>query len=142
MPRNTYGRRYPHATTEARKHNCVMCHIVGMIAERAASGAEEWGTPHQMPALASHTEHEAEQIRDQLFLGRSCRKNKKHAGALSVSVTYLTPDGQLVNSPPARRDEGYVLVVRVWTRDAAYAEMSRRADAGVPFAYNPLKETT
>lgn len=140
MPRKTYGARYPHATTAARKHECLMCAVIGKIAGRAGEGTEEWGTPHRMPVL-DVTEAEAEEIRDQLFNGRNCRKLARVHGQLSVSVTFLTGDEQLVNSPAFRRPEGYVLVVRVWQRAHAQAEIARRVEAGEKLTYNVLRET-
>jgi hypothetical protein len=116
-----------------------MCHVIGLVAERAGAEREPWGTPHQLPPLAAADEAEAEEIRDQLFNGRHCRKLARKYGKLSVSVTFLTPEETLVNSPAVRRPEGWVLVVRVWTRDAAHAEIVRRAGAGQTLSYNVLK---
>lgn len=138
MPRTAAGRRYPHATTDARRHACIMCHIIGMIADRAAAGAEEWGTPHRMPPVTDG-EDCAAQVRRDLFLGRSCRKLASRHGPLSVSVHWLTPGGETVNRPAVRRPEGWVLVVRVWSRDQGNAEIVRRASAGEQLHYNVLK---
>ena len=138
MPRKQAGRKYPHVTTAARKHEHVMCPVIGAIAERARAGDEPWGTMHDMPVLAVDEER-AEKIRDQLFGGRYCRKLATQHGALSVSVTYRTPTGELQTSPPVRLEGGYQLVVRVWTRSASKAEIARRADAGEPLAYNVMR---
>jgi hypothetical protein len=142
MPRKTAGYRYPHATTDARRHDHRMCAVIQKIAERAASGTEDWGTPHRLPPLDT-TEAQAEEIRDQLFNGRNCRRVARAAGGpLSVSVTFLTPDGQLANSPAVRRPEGYILIVRVWQRGTSRLHIAARVENGERLPYNPLRGNT
>lgn len=138
MPRNTYGNRYPHVTTAARKHECRMCAVVGAIAAAAGSGAEAWGTAHRMPALEGEASA-AEDIRDALFAARGCRALAGEHGKLSVSVKFVAPDDSERNKPPVRRPEGYVLVVRVWRRDQAQQEIARRVSAGEGLSYNVMR---
>lgn len=138
MPRTGAGRRYPHATTDARRHACTMCHVVGLVAERAESGAEDWGTPHRMPPVTDG-EDRAEQVRRDLFVARSCPKLAKRHGPLSVSVQWLAADDSTVNRPTVRRPEGWVLVIRVWSRDQARAEIARRVGAGEQLHYNVMR---
>lgn len=139
MPRKGAGARYPFATTAARTHDCTMCPVIGHIAERARNGDEPWGTEHDIGPL-SLDEDRIEQIRHQLFGGKRCRKLARTHGELSVSVTYRTEAGELQNSPPVRLEAGYQLVVRVWTRRAANAEIERRVEAGEPLAFNVMRQ--
>jgi hypothetical protein len=115
-----------------------MCPVIGTIAEQARQGDEPWGTEHDMPLLPVD-EAQAEIIRRQLFAGKRCRRLAAVHGALSVSVTYRTPDGSLQNSPPVRLEGGYKLVVRVWTAADAKAEIVRRVEAGEPLTWNPMR---
>lgn len=138
MPRKGAGYKYPHVTTAAKVHDHTMCPVIGAIATRARAGDEPWGTEHEMPPLPLD-EDAVTRIKNQLFLGRSCQKLAREHGALSVSVTYRTPDGQLQNSPPVRLEGGYVLVVRVWDRRTAKAEIERRVEQGQPLAYNVMR---
>ena len=140
MPRKGAGAKYPFATTAARTHDCTMCPVIGHIAERARTGDEPWGTEHDLSLPGEVTEERAEEIRHQLFGGKRCRKLARTHGELSVSVTYRTPDGTLQNSPPVRLEAGYQLVVRVWTRRAANAEIERRVEAGEPLAFNVMRQ--
>lgn len=138
MPRRGAGYRYPHATTDAREHACRMCTVIGLIAAKARDGAEEWGTLHQLPPLDSGPQ--ARKIRNQLFDGRTCKKNTNVHGELSVSVKYLNPDGTHTDSS-ALTDHGYVLVVRVWPKDTGRKEITRRVSRGESLAFNPYRET-
>lgn len=139
MPRRQAGYRYPFATTDARKHECAMCDVIIAIADRADTGKEPWGTPHEMPAMQV-TEARAAEVRRQLFGGRNCKRARRLYGELSVSVTYLRPDGEMVNQPAVRLEQGYVLCVRVWSRDQAKREIARRVQAGEELSYNVLKK--
>jgi hypothetical protein len=137
MPRTSAGKAYPHITTDAKKHECRLCDVIGKIAERARSGEEKWGTEHDMPLL-SRSESEIAEIRRQLFAARYCRRLALVHGTLSVSVTYRGPDGSLINSPPVRLEGGYQLVVRVWSREQSKKEIVRRVAAGESLAYNVM----
>lgn len=137
MPRTTAGHRYPHVSTTARPHDHAMCKVIEAIAERAASGTEEWGTIHDMPPVGD--EVKAHALRNKLFNARNCGQLADKYGPLSVSVRYRHPDGQLRNQRvPAGR--GYVLVVAVYPRDMARAEITRRVGDGKKLAYNPRRE--
>lgn len=137
MPRKTAGYRFPHATTEAREHDHRMCQVIGAIAQRAADGAEEWGTAHHMPPLGD--EAEAHRARNRLFGGRGCSRLAKVHGALSVSVMYLTPGGEYTNTRTAT-ERGYVLVVRVWPRSTGRREIIARVERGERLTYNAFRE--
>lgn len=140
MPRKGAGAKYPFITTQARKHDHTMCPVIGTIAERARNGDEPWGTEHDLPILGGVDEARINEIKNQLFTGRSCTRLAREHGALSVSVTYRTPDGGLQNSPPVRLEGGYQLVVRVWSRAAAKAEIERRVSNGEALAYNVMRQ--
>ena len=137
MPRTRAGYRYPHASTDAREHDHRMCAVIDAIAQRAGSGAEEWGTAHHMPPLGSATE--AHRARNKLFNGRDCAKLAKAHGALSVSVMYLTPSGEYTNTRTTAGD-GYVLVVRVWPRATGQQEIVSRVGRGERLTYNAFRE--
>jgi hypothetical protein len=116
-----------------------MCPVIGAVAERARAGDEPWGTEHDMPLLPVD-EARADEIRHQLFGGKRCQRLARIHGALSVSVTYRRPDGGLQNSPPIRLEGGYQLVVRVWNRATAKAEIERRVEAGEPLSFNVMRQ--
>lgn len=139
MPRTRAGRRYPYATTDARQHDHTYCPVVSAIAERVEQGAEDWGTPHPLPLPPDTTEDQARRIRRGVFLGRSCKRNTARYGGLSVSAKWRLDDGTEVNGSPVRSSDGYVLVVRVWSRAAGKQEMARRVSAGQPLHYNVLR---
>jgi hypothetical protein len=114
-----------------------MCKVVGAIAERVASGAEPWGTPHAMPPLAD--EMTAHATRNRLFNARNCGILADAFGELSVSVMYARAGGALTNTR-VPGDGGYVLVVRVFDRDTGRRAIINRVNAGQPLAYNRRKE--
>lgn len=136
MARKTAGAKYPHASSTAREHDHQWCPVVGTVAERVTAGSEQWGTPHPLPPLPA--DESAARIRQGLFRGRDCAKLKKQHGPLSVSVTYQKPDGTLSNRPVLNGGK-YVLVVRVWSRDIAKKEITRRVADGEGLHYNVLK---
>lgn len=136
MARKTAGARYPHASSTARQHDHQWCPVVGAVAERVAAGAEDWGTPHNLPPLPA-TE-DAVRIRQGIFRGRDCAQLKKQHGELSVSVTYRGDDGELHNQPVLNNGK-YVLVVRVWSRDIAKKEITRRVASGEGLHYNVMR---
>lgn len=138
MARKTAGARYPHASSTARQHDHRWCPVIGVIAERVADGAEDWGLEHVMPPIGSETR--AVEIRQGLFRGRDCAKLKKAHGELSVSVTYRAPDGTLSQSPVVTY-QGYVLVVRVWPRVAGKKEVARRVTDGEALHYNVMRSS-
>lgn len=137
MARKTAGARYPHASSTARQHDHQWCPVIGTVAERVAAGAEQWGIAHPLPVLP--TEQQAARIRQGLFRGRDCAQLKKKHGQLSVSVTYRDDDGALHNSPVTSGGK-YVLVVRVWSRNIAKKEITRRVADGEQLHYNPLRQ--
>jgi hypothetical protein len=136
VARKTAGARYPHASSTAREHDHQWCPVVGAVADQVKAGTEKWGTPHALPPLPA-TE-QAARIRQGLFRGRDCAQLKKKHGQLSVSVTYRGDDGELHNSPVTCGGK-YVLVVRVWSRNAAKQEIARRVKDGEPLHYNVLR---
>lgn len=136
VARKTAGTRYPHASSTARVHNHQWCPVVGTVAARVAGGAEEWGTAHRLPAIP--VESQAVAIRQGLFRGRDCAQLKKQHGQLSVSVMYEDDAGKLHNKPVTRGGK-YVLVIRVWSRDIAKQEITRRVTNGEALHYNVLK---
>jgi hypothetical protein len=138
MPRKTAGYKYPHVSSTAREHDHRMCAVIDAIARRAASGAEPWGTPHHMPPLGD--ESQAHRVRNRLFGGRSCPRLARVHGTLSVSVMYATDAGEYTNARTAT-GKGFVLVVRVFTRDAGQQAITERVASGQQLAYNPRKET-
>jgi hypothetical protein len=138
MPRKGAGYKYPHITTAARVHDHTMCPVTSAIAEAARAGDEPWGTEHDMPIMAVDAD-KAIEIRRKLFTAKDCKRLAAVHGALSVSVTWRTPEGGLQNSPPVRLEGGYQLVVRVWAKSIAKAEIQRRVEAGEPLAYNVMR---
>lgn len=128
MARKTAGRRYPHATTDAREHDHRMCKVVEAIADRVTAGQEEWGIVHPMPPVGD--EATAKSIRARLFRAKFCTALKKKYGELmSVRCEYeLT-------------ELGYVISVQVWPRSVARAEITRRVNAGEKLHYNPFRES-
>lgn len=136
MPRTGAGHRYPHASSTARQHDHQWCPVTGTVAELAVNGTEPWGTEHDLPPVPSLDQ--ATRIRQGLFRGRDCVKLKDKYGELSVSVTYRGDDGELSNQP-VTRDGKHVLVVRVWSRDIAKREITRRVKEGEPLHYNVMR---
>lgn len=137
MPRTRAGKRYPYATTDARPHDHTFCGVAAAIARSAAAGAEDWGTPHPLVLPADATEDDARRIRRGIFTGRGCPRGVH--GPLSVAVKWRTEDGGEVNGEPSRTAAGYVLVVRVWQRDAGKRELARRVRQGQELHYNVLR---
>ena len=136
MPRTTAGHRYPHVSSTARPHDHAMCKVIEAIVKRAVSGAEPWGTVHDLPPVAA--EDRAHAFRNRLFNARNCGQLADRYGPLSVSVRYRHPDGELRNKR-APGGRGYVLAVAVYPRDAARAEITRRVGDGQRLAYNPWR---
>lgn len=139
MPRKTAGHRFPHATTEARPHDHTMCKIIDMIAERAGSGDEEWGTVHRMPPLPDAAQAHA--VRNKLFNARKCRTLARIHGTLSVSVRYATDTGELTNTRTVTA-KGYVLAVAVYPRAQARQNIITRVNSGERLSYNAYRETS
>jgi hypothetical protein len=141
VPRKGAGWKYPHITTQAKPHDHTMCPVIGQIATLARSGSEPWGTPHEIGPIPV-TQAKITEIRNQLFHHKKCQRILAEHGALSASVTYRDPDGQLVNpgtAPPPRLEGGYVLVIQVWTRERGKANIASRVEAGEPLAFNILR---
>lgn len=127
MARTRAGKRYPHVTTAAREHNHRMCPVVGKITERAAAGAEPWGTRHDMPPVPA--EQTAREVKAAFYSARYCKQLMAATGEpLSIQSDF----DQL-------GDKSYVVWVRVWPRSIAKAEIARRVNAGEPLAYNVLR---
>lgn len=138
MPRTRAGYKYPYATTAARVHDHKMCRVIEIIAARVDDGAEPWGTVHRMPPIGN--EETARRARARLFGARNCPRLATRHGQLSVSVMYARDDGTLTNSREAG-EHGFVLAVRVFSRDVALGEIVRRVRAGQQLAYNTRRET-
>lgn len=137
MPRTTAGHRYPFASSTARVHDHAMCKVVETILARIESGAEAWGTPHDMPPLAD--EHQAHSVRNKIFGGKWCGQLEDAHGKISISVMYRKADGALTNTR-VPGEGGYTLVVRVFTREAGQRTIVNRVKAGEPLAFNPYRE--
>ena len=122
------GRRYPHATTDAREHDHRWCPVAGAVAQRAMAGKEDWGTRHDYPAVRS--EAEARDIKNGLYRARSCRALRAEGiPVLSVQADY------------DRMEDGtFRPWLRVWTKEAGRAEIIRRVKAGEPLHYNVMRE--
>ena len=116
MAKRPAGRKYPHVTTAAKQHDCTFCAVVQVIYDRAAAGKEPWGALHYMPAVAS----EVTALEAKRGFYRSRRKH-----GWSVQADY------------ERLDDGtFRPWVRVWTREAARAEIVRRVQNGEALSYN------
>src|SRR5579863_4336364 len=127
MARTRAGKRYPHVTTAAKPHNHRMCPVAELIADRAAAGAEPWGTRHDMPAVP--TETAAKEIKQAFYSARYCKQLMSKLGEpLSVQCDF----DQI-------GDKSYRVWVRFWPRSVAKAEIARRVSAGEPLAYNVLR---
>lgn len=128
MPRVTAGRRYPHATTDARPHNHRFCPVIGKIADSVRAGAEEWGTPHEWPVPS---ETIADEVKRAFYAARYCAQLGRRFGEMmSIQAGYRPREGG-----------GYYVWVRVWPRSIARKEMARRVKAGEPLAYNVMRST-
>lgn len=124
MPRVTAGRRYPHATTEAREHDHTWCAIVGAIADHVTAGDEPWGTPHP---LSLPSRREAERVRAGIYRARYCRElTARYGEPLSVQAIQEQGAG------------GWTVTLRVWTRTAATRWVAAGRD-GQGLAYNVLR---
>lgn len=129
MARKQAGRRYPYVTTDARPHNHRMCPVARVIGDRAAAGAEPWGTRHDMPPVPSETI--AREVKQAFYSARYCRELTKHFGEpLSVQSDFERV-----------ADNDYRVWVRIWPRSVARAEIARRVKSGEPLAYNVLRST-
>lgn len=124
MPRRTAGRRYPHATTDAREHDHRMCLVVQAIADRATAGDEPWGTRHDMPVLPD--EATAKKVRSRMHTTKFCRGLERRFGELMSVKCEIEPAAK-----------GWLVWVKVWPRSLARAEITRRVSAGEQLHYNP-----
>lgn len=138
MPRQTAGHRYPHISSTARVHDHRFCRVVQQILQRIESGAEPWGSPHPMPALPG--EQEAHEIRNKIFGAKNCGQLADDHGEISISVMYDPGDGKPLTNKRVAGPGGYVLVVRVFTREAGRRTIVNRVRAGEPLAFNPYRE--
>lgn len=137
MPRQTAGHRFPHISSTARQHDHKMCVVVEKIIQRVEAGTEAWGTPHAMPPLAD--EMTAHATRNRIFNSRNCGQLADAHGQISVSVTYAKPDGTLTNTRTPGNG-GYVLVIRVYSREIGRQAIVNRVRNGQALAYNPRRE--
>jgi hypothetical protein len=117
--RRPAGRKYPHVTTAARPHDCTWCGVVQTIYDRAQAGKEPWGALHLMPRVPD--EETALEVKRGFY-----RSRRKHGW--SVQAGYDADD-----------TGGYRPWVRVWTREAAKAEIVRRVKNGEPLSYNVVR---
>lgn len=127
MARQRAGKRYPHITTAAKPHNHRMCGVVRVIGDRAAAGAEPWGTRHDSPPVPSETA--ANEIKQAFYSARYCRQLTKHFGEpMSIQANV-----ERVSTTQ------YVVWVKVWPRSIAKAEIVRRVQANEALAYNAAR---
>lgn len=127
MARQRAGKRYPHITTAAKPHNHRMCGVVRVIGDRAAAGAEPWGTRHDMAPVKSETA--AKEVKGAFYAARYCRQLAKHFGE-PVSIQ---------SDIERLGDTEYRVWVKVWPRSVAKAEIIRRVKAKEPLAYNAAR---
>jgi hypothetical protein len=121
------GRKYPHATTDAREHDHQYCPVAGAIAKRAIGKREQWGTRHDFPAVA--TEDEAKEIKAGMFRARNCQVLRGEGlPEISVQADY----DQLA-------DGTFRPWLRVFLRSQAKAEIARRVKAGESLVYNVMR---
>ncbi len=125
MPRKTAGKRYPHATTDAREHNHQFCPVVSAIASSVSDGAEPWGTRHEWHVT---TEDAAKKAKAGFYAARYCKAITRQLGEpVSIQSNYQ-PDG-----------ETWTVWVRAWPRSVARAEIARRVKDGERLAYNVMR---
>jgi hypothetical protein len=119
-------------TTEAKPHDHRWCPVAAAIARRAAAGREQWGTRHELGAVADVTNEDgsgALDIKKGLYLARSCKRLRKEGLPLiSIQADYdRLPDGT------------FRVWVRVFSRAGAKKEIVRRVNNGEPLAYNAMR---
>lgn len=125
MARKQAGRRYPHATTDAKPHNHRMCPVVGEIIAAAVQGAEPWGTRHEWTV---RTEDIARDAKTGFYATRYCRQLRALLGEPVSVQSDCEPAG-----------EHWKVWVRVWPRSVAKAEIARRVESGEKLAYNVMR---
>lgn len=125
MPRQTAGKRYPHATTDARPHNHQFCPVVSAIADSVKNGAEPWGTSHSWHVT---TEDAAKTAKSGFYAARYCRQLAAQVGEPVSVQSEITTDG-----------ETFMVWVRIWPRSVARAEIARRVKDGERLAYNVMR---
>ena len=123
------GRRFPHATSSAREADHSFCPVLETVRQRVERGLEQWGTLHNMPAVAR--EAEARDAKNGLY--RAARHTGRARGRcgegepLSVQAGYDRTAG------------GFAIWFRVFTRAQARAEIVRRVNSGESLAYNVMR---
>jgi hypothetical protein len=101
--------------------------VVGVVARRAADGLEQWGVRHDFPPVPD--EATAVDIKRGFYRARNCRELR--AGGLPVLSVQAGYD--------TRPDGSRVPWLRVFRRQDAKREITRRVADGERLAYNTLR---
>ena len=121
MGRRPAGRKYPHATTEAREPDTRFIPVIEHVKQRIAEGLEPWGTLHVMPPVDS--EEIADDAKRGLFRARG-------RTGVSIQAGYV----------PAGGEGKFTVWFKVWSRAQAKAEITRRVQSGEGLPYNILRK--
>jgi|SRR5579862_1659847 len=128
MGKRPAGKRYPHATTDAKEHDHQYCPVAGAIARQALAGKEQWGTRHDFRPVDD--QEKAEEIRLGFYRARNCAILRQEGlPEISVRAEYDTLG-----------DGTFRPWIQVFLRAQAKKEIVRRVSSGEPLAYNVMRE--